>query len=305
MGTLLKTPLELGFVPPSCTNNSPSDSGENQNQDEEPDEESGVESNDIDESPGARNLPPRQESRPKSNTYKVVTAAMKKGQPVSDLKEDLKAGIDHSKMPRNPDNTPPSPPQSRRDRSVLGEELQRTQNIPRPVVLINVTRPEEPDSTRPEVVPQTKEEMEASTNEWIRKARHQKQKRKLQPKSPKGQQNAPETPQTPTPGGSTDQGNKTTRKRITGPVNTVKKKSVKDRLGPFPEKVEFSSKPGSTQWSGTEERVPDKEPEEEPEEGTEPEDPNNMSQQELLREVLRWRNQEKSREPEDDSEGKQ
>ena len=175
-------------------------------------------------------------------------------------------------------------------------------------MLINITRPEEPDSTRPEVISQTKEEAEASKDEWIRKAKHQKQKRKLQPNPPKGQQNAPETTKTPKPGDSTDQRNKTTRKRITGPVNTVstvKKKSVKDRLGPFPEKVEFSSKPGSTQWSGTEERVPDKEPEEKPEEGTEPEDPNSMSQQELLREVLRWRNQEKSREPEDDSEGKQ
>jgi hypothetical protein len=179
-------------------------------------------------------------------------------------------------------------------------------------VLINITRPEEPDSTRPEVVSQTKEEAEASKKEWIRKARHQKQKRKLQPNSPKGQQNAPETTQTPTPGGSTDQGNKTTRKRITGPVNTVntvKKKSVKDRLGPFPETVEFSSEPGSTQWGGTEERVPEKvpekEPEEEPEEETEPEDPNNMSQLDLLREVLRWRNQKKSREPGDDPEGKQ
>ena len=142
-----------------------------------------------------------------------------------------------------------------------------------------------------------------------------KQKRKPQPNPPKGQQNAPETTQTPTPGDSTNQRNKTTRKRITGPVNTVntistvKKKSVKDRLGPFPETVEFSSEPGCTQWDGTEERVPEKvpekEPEEEPEEETEPEDPNNMSQQDLLREVLRWRNQKKSREPEDDPEGKQ
>ena len=243
--------------------------------------------------------------------YKVVTAAMRKGQPVSDIKEVLKAGLDPRKMPRNPGNTPPSPPQSRRDRSVLGEELKRTQNIPRPVVLINITRPEEPDSTHPEVTSQTKEEAKASKDEWIRKAKQQKQK----PNPPKGQQNAPETTQTPTPGDSTDQRNKTTRKRITGPVNTVntistvKKKSVKDRLGPFPETVEFSSEPGSTQWGGTEERVPEKvpekEPEEEPEEGTEPEDPNNMSQQDLLREVLRWRNQKKSREPGDDPEGKQ
>ena len=232
----------------------------------------------------------------------MVTAAMRKGQPVCDIEEVLKAGLDPRKMPKNPGNSPPSPPQSRRDRSVLGEELKRTQNIPRPVVLINITRPrpEEPDSTRPEVTSQTKEEAKASKDEWIRKAKQQKQK----PNPPKGQQNAPEITQTTTPGDSTNQRNKTTRKRITGPVYTVK-----DRLGPFPETVEFSSEPGCTQWGGTEERVPEKvpekEPEEEPEEETEPEDPNDMSQEDLLREVLRWRNQKKSREPEDDPEGKQ
>jgi hypothetical protein len=145
--------------------------------------------------------------------------------------------------------------------------------------------------------------MEASTNEWIRKARLQKQKRKLQPKSPKGQQNAPETPQTPTPGGSTDQGNKITRKRITGPVNTVKKKNIKDRLGPPLKKLVFSSNPGTTQWNRqTEEQVPEEEPEEEPEEGIEPGDPKNMSQQELIEEVIRLR---KSREPADDSKEEQ
>ena len=100
---------------------------------------------------------------------------MKKGKPVSDLKDVLKAGIDPRKMPMNPENTPHSPPQSRRNQSVEGEERLRAQGVSRPVALINVSRPVEPDSTRPEVVPQTKEEMEASTKEWIRRARLQKQ----------------------------------------------------------------------------------------------------------------------------------
>ena len=125
------TPLVLGFVPPSCRNNTPSNSGDDQNQEEDPDEESGVETvdeeSDDDDTPRASKLPPRQESQPKSDTYHVVTAAMRKGQPVCDLEEVLKSGLDPRKMPMNPENTPPSPPQSRGDRSVLGEELERTQ----------------------------------------------------------------------------------------------------------------------------------------------------------------------------------
>jgi hypothetical protein len=204
-------------------------------------------------------------------------------------------------------------------------------------VLINITRPrpEEPDSTRPEVTSQTKEEAKASKDEWIRKAKHQKQK----PVPSKGQQNAPVITQTTTPGDSANQTgcahfsgeatpfcpqilscrssaargnetNKTSRKRITGPVYTVK-----DRLGPFPKSVEFSNEPGCTQWDGTGERVPEKvpekepEPEEEPEEVTEEEtEPEDMSPLDLLREVLRWRSQKKQkkpREPGDDPEGKQ
>ena len=121
-----------------------------------------------------------------------------------------------------------------------------------------------------------------------------------------GQQNAPETPQTSTPGGSTGQGKKIIRIRITGPANTVKKKNIKDRLGPPLKKLVFSSNPGTTQWNRqTEEQVPEEEPEEEPEEGIEPGDSKNMSQQELLEEVIRLRNLEKSREPADDSEEEQ
>ena len=68
----------------------------------------------------------------------------------------------------------------------------------------------------------------------------------------------------------------------------------------------FTSNPGTTKWNRqTEEQVPEEEPEEEPEEGIEPGDPKNMSQQELLEEVIRLRNLEKSREPADDSEGEQ
>ena len=124
-----KTPVELGFVPPSCRNNTPSNSGDDQNQEEDPDEESGVETvdeeSDDDVTPRARKLPPRLECRPKSDTYHVVTAAMRKGQPVCDLDEVLKTGLDPREMPMHPENTPPSPPQS---------------HSPRPVVLINITR---------------------------------------------------------------------------------------------------------------------------------------------------------------------
>ena len=110
-----------------------------------------------------------------------------------------------------------------------------------------------------------------------------------------GQRNAPGTTQTTTPGDSANQTgcahfsgeatpfcpqilscrssaargnetNKTSRKRITEPVYTVK-----DRLGPFPKSVEFSNEPGCTQWDGTEERVTEKVPEKEPEEGPEEE----------------------------------
>jgi hypothetical protein len=235
MVTHLKSPLELGLLPPFCTNDSPSDSGENQDQGEEPDEESGIESNVTDESPGVRSLPPRQERRPESHTYKVVTAAMKKGKPVSDLRDVLKAGIDPRKMPMNPENAPHSLLQSRRNQSDEREERLRVLGVSRPVELINVSRPVEPDSTHPEEVPQTKEEMEASTKEWIRRAKLRKQT--PQPQSPTGQQNAPETPQTSTPGGSTGQGKKIIRIRITGPVNTVKKKNIKDRLGPPLKKI--------------------------------------------------------------------
>ena len=121
-----------------------------------------------------------------------------------------------------------------------------------------------------------------------------------------GQQNAPETPQTSTPSGSTGQGKKIIRIRITGPVNTVKKKNIRDRLGPPLKNLVFTSNPGTTQWNRqTEEQVPEEEPEEEPEEGIEPGDPKNMSQQELIEEVIRLRNLRKSREPADDSEEEQ
>jgi hypothetical protein len=246
---------------------------------------------------------------------------MRKGQPVCDLEEVLKSGLDPRKMPTNPENTPPSPPQSRGDRSVLGEELKRTQNPPRPVVLINITRqrPEEPDSTHPEVTSQTKEEAKASKDKWIRKA--------------KGQRNAPVITQTTTPGDSANQTgcahfsgqatpfcpqisscrssaargnetNKTSRQRITGPVYTIK-----DRLGPFPKPVDFSNKSGTGEQ--VPEKVPEKEPdpEEEPEEVTEEElEPEDMAPLDLLREVLRWRSlkkQKKPREPGDDPEGRQ
>ena len=231
---------------------------------------------------------------------------MRKGQPVCDLDEVLKTGLDPREMPMHPENTPPSPPQS---------------HPPRPVVLINITRqrPEEPDSTLPEVTSQTKEEVKASVNKWIRKAKEQR--------------NAPVTTQTTTPGDNANQTgcahfsgqatpfcpqtsscrssaahgnetNKSSRQRIYGPVYTIK-----DRLGPKPRPVEFSNESGTGEQ--VPERVPEKEPdpEEEPEEVTEEElEPEDMAPLDLLREVLRWRSlkkQKKPREPGDDPEGRQ
>ena len=269
-------------------------------------EESGVESNVTDESPGVRSLPPRQERRPESHTYKVVTAAMKKGKPVSDLRDVLKAGIDPRKMHMNPENAPHSLLQSRRNQSDEREERLRVLGVSHPVELINVSRPVEPDSTHPEEVPQTKEEMEASTKEWIRRAKLRKQT--PQPQSPTGQQNAHDTPQTSTPSGSTGQGKKQSRTRITGPVNTVKTKNIRDRLGPPLNNLVFTSNLGTTPWSRQiEGQVPEEEPEEEPEEGLEPGDPKEMSQQELIDEVIRLRKTREDKDPEstDDSEEEQ
>ena len=292
MGTHLKSPLELGLLPPFCTNDSPSDSGENQDQGEEPDEESGIESNVTDESPGVRSLPPRQERRPESHTYKVFTAAMKKGKPVSDLKDVLKAGIDPRKMPMNPENAPHSLLQSRRNQSVEREERLRAQGVSRPVALINVSRPVEPDSTHLEEVPQTKEEVEASIKEWIRRANTRKQT--PQPQSPTGQQKAHDTPQTSTSSGGTKRGKKKNRTRITDPVQT---RNIRDRLGP-PLNLVFTSKLGTTPWNRQIEGL-------EPEEGLEPGDPKQMTQQELIDKVIRLRSTREDKDPESTDDSKE
>ena len=145
----------------------------NQNPGEEPDAESGVESNVTDESPGVRSLPPRQERPPQSNMNKVVTAAMKKGRPVSDLRDILGNGLDPRDMPTNPENAPHSLLdnailRSRQNQSDEMEERLRLLGVSRPVELINVSRPVEPDSTHCEEAPQTKEEVEARIQQWIR-----------------------------------------------------------------------------------------------------------------------------------------
>jgi hypothetical protein len=313
-----KTPVELGFVPPSCRNNTPSNSGDDQdqNQEEDLDEESGVETvdeeSDDDDSPRARKLPPSQESRPLSNTHRVVTAAMRKGLPVGDFDEVFETGLDPREMPMHPDNTPPSPPQ---------------RHPPRPAVLRNTTRPwnpwiqgqepgqhpEEPDSTLPVVTPQTKEEVEAGVTKWIRIAREQSNARQFtQTTTPRDNSNQTGcahfggrvTPQCPLPqpcGSSSAssaalgiESNKSSRKRICGPP------TIRDRLGTKPRQVDTPNKSGSGAQAPEEESDSEEEPKEVTKEDPEPED---MSPLDLLREVLRWRNlfkQKRQREPAED-----
>jgi hypothetical protein len=232
---------------------------------------------------------------------------MKKGRPVSDLRDILGVGLDPRDMPTNPENAPHSLLdnailRSRQNQSDEREERLRLLGVSRPVELINVSRPVEPDSTHLEEAPQTKEEVEARIQEWIRRANLQKQTSQLQ--SPTGQQNVHDTPQTSTSSGGTGREKKKNRTRITGPVQT---KNIRDRLGP-PLNLVFTSKLGTTPWNRQiEGQVPEEEPEEEPEEGPEPGDPKEMSQQELIDEVIRLRKTREDKDPEstDDSEEEQ
>ncbi len=66
----------------------------------------------------------------------------------------------------------------------------------------------------------------------------------------------------------------------------------------------FTSKLGTTPWNR---QIEGLEPEEEPEEGLEPGDPKEMSQQELIDEVIRLRKTREDKDPEstDDSEEEQ
>ena len=140
--------------------------------------------------------------------------------------------------------------------------------------------------------------MGARVQEWIRRANLRKQTSQLQ--SPTGQQNVHDTPQTSTSSGGTGREKKKNRTRITGPVQT---KNIRDRLGP-PLNLVFTSKLGTTPWNRQVEGLV---PEEEPEEGLEPGDPKEMSQQELIDEVIRLRKTREDKDPEstDDSEEEQ
>ena len=83
--------------------------------------------------------------------------------------------------------------------------------------------------------------------------------------------------------------------------------NIRDRLGP-PLNLVFTSKLGTTPWNRQiEGQVPEEEPKEEPEEGPEPGDPKEMSQQELIDEVIRLRKSREDKDPEstDDSEEEQ
>jgi hypothetical protein len=110
-----------------------------------------------------------------------------------------------------------------------------------------------------------------------------------------GQQNVHDTPQTSTSSGGTGRGKKN-RTRITGPVQT---RNIRDRLGP-PLNLVFTSKLGTTPWNRQIEGL-------EPEGGLEPGDPKEMTQQELIDEVIRLRSirEEKYHDSTDDSEEEQ
>jgi hypothetical protein len=172
---------------------------------------------------------------------------MKKGRPVCDLRDVLGLGLDPRAMPTNPENAQHSLldhalARSRQNQSDETERRLRSLAVSRPVELINVSRPVEPDSTHCEEAPQTKEEVEDRIQQWIRRAKNQKQTSQIQ--SPMGQQNVHDPPQTTTSSGDTGRGKKN-RTRITGPVQT---RSIRDRLGP-PLNLVFTSKLGITPWN--------------------------------------------------------
>ena len=300
-----KTPVELGFVPPSCKNYTPSNSGDDQdqNRDEGLDVESGVETveeedSDEDDPPRVRKLPPNQESRPLSNTHRLVTAAMRKSQYVDDYSEVLRAGLDPREMPKHPDNTPPSPPQ-RHPRPALPRNPYFVWN---PWVQGREPgqHPGKPDSTIPAVTPRAGEEVEADVTNRIRIARRQSDATQFtQVTTPRDSPNQAgcahfggrATPQCPfpqpcgpSPAPPAALGIKTkkfTGKRISGPP------TVKDRLGIKPQQVDTRNKSSGGAQAPEESSGSEEEQEEDTKEDPAPED---MSHLDLLKEVLRWRN---------------
>jgi hypothetical protein len=301
---LPKSPLELGLVPPYNGTESPDESGEDQFPGEEPpsksvpgeipepDAESGVESNTSGGDTADREMPPRQEGPkpPLINLNKIVTAAMKKGRPVCDLRDVLGLGLDPSVMPTNPEGAQLTPP------SLLDQALARGQSqsdeTERRLRLLTEARPAEPDSTHCDEAFETKGQTEDRIQRWIGRARNQKQK-PSPTQSPTGQKHVHEVPQTAAP--NNDAGReKKKRTRITFDLNVTKPtKSVRDRLGP-PLNLDWSwpraRKLGIYPWNR---RI----------EGLEPAEPEDMTNQELIDKLKRMRTYQEEKEPNTDELG--
>jgi hypothetical protein len=167
-----KTPLELGFVPPYTGTESPDASGEDPTPGEEPprmsepgevpepDVESGVESNTSEEDTADREMSPRQEGPKPSqlNLNKILTAAMKKGTPICDLRNDLEQnfGLDPSIMPTRPEGVHLTPISPLDQVSAWGQR--QAEETERRLKQLKEACHAEPDSTHSEEVFETKKQ---------------------------------------------------------------------------------------------------------------------------------------------------
>jgi hypothetical protein len=126
----------------------------------EPDVESGVESNTSEEDTADREMSPRQEGPKPSqlNLNKILTAAMKKGTPICDLRNDLEQnfGLDPSIMPTRPEGvhlTPISPLDQ-----VPARGQRQAEETERRLKQLKEACQAEPDSTHSEEVFETKKQ---------------------------------------------------------------------------------------------------------------------------------------------------
>ena len=151
-------------------------------------------------------MSPRQEGPKPSqlNLNKILTAAMKKGRPICDLRKDLEqnCGLDPSVMPTKPEGahlTPPSP----LDQVPAWGQRQADETERRLKQLTEACHAE-PNSAHSEEVFETKKQEKERIQWWIKHAPNQKPK--LSPtQSPTGQEHVYEGPQTEAPKPETGQ----------------------------------------------------------------------------------------------------
>jgi hypothetical protein len=113
---------------------------------------------------------------PRKGKGKIVTAAMKKGRPVCDLRNVLEQsyGLDPSVMPTNPEGAHLTPPSPLDQVPAWGQS--QADETERRLRLLTEACPAEPDSTHCEEVLETKKQAEDRIQWWIGRARNQKQK---------------------------------------------------------------------------------------------------------------------------------